>query len=328
VHHVELMAKSRSADQLLDRLSALRHEPLSDQTRERLGTALASKVSFIVAKAAEIALELKVGGLCHAMEDAFARFLGESPTDKACLAKTALARAALLLDYPADSIFRTGIRHVQMEGSFGPPVDAAAELRGLCGMGMAQVRASDVIEALIDLLADSEMQARIGAVRALEMSGKVESAALLRLKVVLGDREPAVIGECLTGLIRLTPRESLPLVKRFLHGHDEVVCEEAILALGTSREPAAFEMLRDFHSKAHAALRPTLLAAIASMRVPGAREFLLRLVECDSIAVACEVLDALKAHRSDPTLRQKLSEIASPRGEEQLKRMVARDFQG
>ena len=321
------MPKARSADQLLADLSALRQQPLTDETRQQLAAALAGKISFIVAKAAEVAMELKVGGLCHAMEDAFGRFLGATPTDKGCLAKTALARAALLLDCPADSIFRTGIRHVQVEGSFGPPIDVAAELRGLCGMGLAQVRAGDVIEHLIDLLADKEMQSRIGAVRALAMTGNPESAALLRMKAVMGDREPAVIGECLIGMLRLTPRQSLSLVKRFLCGDDEPLCEEAILALGTSREPAAFEMLRDFYPAARASLRPTLFTAIASMRLSEPREFLLRLLEHDSLTVATQVLTALDAYRSDSGLRQKLAEVANRRGDEQLKRILARDRQ-
>jgi hypothetical protein len=320
------MSKARSADQLLARLSALRQQPPTDQTREQLVVGLASKISIIVAKAADVALELKVGGLCHAMEDAFARFLGAEPTDKGCQAKTALARAALLLDYPADSIFRAGIRHVQKEGSFGPPVDVAAELRGLCGMGLAQVRARDVIEELIDLLPDEEVQARIGAIRALAMTGKPEAAALLRMKTVFGDRDPAVIGECLTALLRLMPKESLPLAKRLLHGRDEAVCEETILALGTSRDPSAFEMLRDFYQSARAGLRPTLLTAIACMRVPAAREFLLRLLEHDSISVGIEVLTALKPYRADSALCEKLAELVSRRNDEQLKRIIARDF--
>ena len=321
------MSKTRSADQLLATISALRHQPLTDASREQLRVGLASKISIIVGKAADVALELKAGGLCHAMEDAFARFMGDSPTDKGCMAKTALARAALLLDYPADSIFRTGIRHVQKEGSFGPPIDVAAELRGLCGMGLAQVRAGDLVEELIDLLADKEMQARIGAVRALGMAGKPESAALVRMKIVMGDPEPAVIGECLTGLLQMTPRQALPLAKRFLSSNDEAVCAEAILALGTSKEPAAFEMLRDFYQTAHAGVRGTLLTAIASMRLPEARAFLLGLVEHESIGAAIEVLGVMKAYRNDSVLREKLAEIAQRRGNDQLKQIVMRDFQ-
>src|ERR1051325_3831837 len=46
--------------------------------------------------------------------------------DKACAATTQIVNALYELDYVEPEVFLQGIHHVQMEGSFGPPVDAAA----------------------------------------------------------------------------------------------------------------------------------------------------------------------------------------------------------
>jgi hypothetical protein len=46
--------------------------------------------------------------------------------DRGCAAKTAVVRALEALAAPEDAIYLAGIRHVQMEGSFGPPIETAA----------------------------------------------------------------------------------------------------------------------------------------------------------------------------------------------------------
>ena len=74
---------------------------------------------------------------------------------------------------------------------------------------------------------------------------RIESAALiLRLKGRLGDREPEVLSESLCGLLAGAPKENLPLVSGYLDVDDIPVREAAILALGRSRLPEAFEVLR------------------------------------------------------------------------------------
>ena len=45
---------------------------------------------------------------------------------------------------------------MQKEGSFGPPVDVAAELRGVCALGLVKIGYGDVLVELTDLLADVE----------------------------------------------------------------------------------------------------------------------------------------------------------------------------
>src|SRR5690348_10394194 len=132
------MSKARSVEDVLAGIAALRGRPAGPEAREQIVTALASKANIVAAKAADIARELNVSGLCSELGEAFIRFLRDPKSaDRGCAAKTAIARAALELECPEEELFRLGIRHVQMEG-FGPS-DVAAELRGLCALGLVQV---------------------------------------------------------------------------------------------------------------------------------------------------------------------------------------------
>lgn len=322
------MAKGRGVDLVLERLGALRGTAPTPEARGLIAKGLDSSVSFVAAKSADLAREMKLEDLCPQFPIAFNRFLpGNKGEDKGCAAKTAIARAALELECGAEELFRAGVRHVQMEGSYGGAVDVAAELRGLCGMGLVQVRYRDVMNELADLLTDSQPQARIGAVRALAYAGREDGALLLRFKVHTGDSDSAVIGECLAALLQLQPDQSLPLVERLLDSPREGIREEAALALGSSKRPEAFEVLRRHYSaRIEPGFRPTLLLAIASSRDPQAVEFLAKLVETERPAAAADAIAALRIYRNDAALRARLALAVEKRAEESLLAVFGREF--
>lgn len=318
------MAKARGADELLDNLGALRRKPLTPEAREQIAAGLAHRVNFVVAKAADVAREMKAADICSELQAAFARIFDN---DRGCAAKTALARAALELECPAEAIFRAGIRHVQMEGSFGAPVDVAAELRGLCALGLAQVRSRGFMGELAELLADPQPTARIGAVRALASAGREDGVLLLRFKARTGDPDQAIIGECLTALLQLQPRESLEMVGQFLDGSDEPLRAEAALALGSSKLPEALHMLKQRYSReAGSEFRQTLLSAIASLRLPAAVDFLSSLVETESSSEAAHVIRALRIYRHDSALRDRLSRTIDRRADDSLRKVFQKEF--
>jgi hypothetical protein len=303
------MAKKRTVEEVLAGLSALRGGPVTDDAREEIISALGSRVSFVVAKAADLARELRITGLSVELRQAFDRFLNDSKApDKGCAAKTAIARTALELECGDEEMFRAGIGHVQMEGSYGEPVDAAAELRGLCGMGLVQVRSRAAMNCLAELLNDRESAARTGAVRALVYSARAEAVLLLRFKALAGDREPAVIGECLAGLLSLDPREALEFVGRFLNSPQDTIRDEAALALGTSKEAGALEMLKLQYSKtSDRQFGQILLTSIAGLRLPSAVEFLISIIETERPAVAADALAAARIFRNDPAMRERIA---------------------
>src|SRR5260370_36897336 len=135
--------------------------------------------------------------------------------DQGCKALIAIAKALATMDQPAPQVYFAGIRHVQKEGSFGPPVDAAAPLRGLCAQGLVRMSHPDALLEGVTLLADPEIAARAGAVRALGESGQSEGVLLLRLKALLGDDEE-IMDECFAALLRLSPPPPLGVRAAFL----------------------------------------------------------------------------------------------------------------
>src|ERR1041384_8340901 len=88
---------------------------------------------------------------------AFHRFMiNPEKTDKGCAAKTAVVKALLAADIDDDEVFRIGVRHVQLEPTWGGRSDTAAQLRALCGLGLVQVGSSEALIELAALLADKE----------------------------------------------------------------------------------------------------------------------------------------------------------------------------
>ena len=150
------MPKPRPVETALAQLAALKGMGPATLAAE-LPKYLANKSNIVVAKAADLARAAGVESLVPQLVAAFDRFM-ESPTktDPTCAAKREIANALYELGAPAQAVFLTGIRHVQKEAAWGPPVDTAAELRGLCALGLVRMGYRDVMTELADLLADGE----------------------------------------------------------------------------------------------------------------------------------------------------------------------------
>ncbi len=82
---------------------------------------------------------------------------------RAALAKTAIAKALYEMEVKAESVFLRGIHHIQMEGVWGGNTDTAAELRGICALGLVRCNYRDVLDELGELLADAQAPARMMA---------------------------------------------------------------------------------------------------------------------------------------------------------------------
>jgi HEAT repeat protein len=129
---------------------------------------------------------------------------------------------------------------------------------------------------------------------------------LLRYKVRLGDKDSAVLGDCFAGLIALDPDESIPFVAEQLNGRPPEVQEEAALALGESRRPAALEHLKKrWATGPNEKIQDALLLAVALLRVPPALDFLLEILAGGDKVSASAALGALAIHRHNPDVRQR-----------------------
>jgi HEAT repeat protein len=309
---------------VLAALATVREDPESAASLEALRAALAGRSAAAVARAARLAGELELAVLASDLVTAFERIFGGGIADPGCTAKTAIADALYRLGHDAAGVFLRGVRHVQMEPVFGGRVDTAVDLRGACALGLVRIGYRDALLELADLLADREPPARISAARALAYRGGHDAVPLLRLRVLAGD-EPAVIGECLAALLRLSGRGALPFAAGFLgHGNPEVA-EAAALALGASRLEEAFADLRDWAERALSpVLRRTGLVALAMLRRDAALEYLFGLVETAAPATAAQAVEALGMYKGEQALEDRLRAAAGVRKERPVRDALRR----
>lgn len=324
------MPKQPSTEDALAAIHAIRQAPEKYDLARDLAPFLRHKSNHVVAAAAATAERLEASALASDLVEAFDRQMRDpSKLDPGCKASIAIVQALVQLEDAAAKVFFSGIRHVQKEGSFGPPVDAAAPLRGLCARGLARMGHPDALLECVTLLADSEIPARTGAVRAIADSGRPDGVLLLRLKTLLGDKEIEVIGECFSALLSLDPGGSLEFVARFLNSGVEGIPEQSALALGESRLAGAFPILRDAWEQGGAReQRRTLLVAIAMLRVDEALEFLLERLRSEGGHVAADALAGLVFYARDEAVATRIEEIIRQRGDSALEAVFVREFRG
>ena len=322
------MAKSHALEDTLAALSRLRDDPTSAAALAELRKALNGKSSHAVAKAAQIAGESEIGALTPELVAAFERFMvNPVKSDPNCRAKAAIADALYRIGHDDETIFLRGIRHRQMEPVYGARVDTAIDLRAACALGLARMNAPDVLVELGDLLADPEARVRAAAAQAIAYYGSEHGVPLLRLKVLSGDDDATVISECLTGLLRLAPASSLPFAARLLDVTDPAISEAAALALGGSRLPEAFDVLRQWWDRtADVALRRTALLAIAMLRRDQPLDFLFSLIKEANGPTARAAIAALGMYRHDDAVRQRVMETVQQRTDVDLHAAVADAF--
>jgi len=322
------VAKAPPTEEALKAILAIREAPEKYDLKRDLAPFLHHKSNHVVAAAAATAERLEAAGLAQHLVDAFVDLMqNPSKRDPGCKALLAIAKALAAMDQDAARVYFLGIRHVQMEGSFGPPVDAAAELRGVCAQGLARMLHPDALEECVTLLADREAAARAGAVRGVADSGSSEGVLLLRLKALTGDKSAEVMAECFAALLRLAPAPSLDFVAKFLYESADDVAEAAAFALGESHSPAAFGLLRTaWEATAEPERKRTLLLAIAMSRLDEAVEFLLARVNQDSERAAADALAALGMYARDETIRARVEAAVAGRGGAALRAVFDREF--
>ena len=244
------MGKRPSTEDALAAIRSIRDAPENFDLKRDLAPFLLHKSNHVAAAAADTIGRLEAVTLCQALADAFLEWMkNPAGRDPGCKALTAIAKTLAAMDHPSAQVYLAGIQHVQMEASFGPKVDAAAALRGLCAQGLARMSHPEALLECVTLLADSETAARAGAVRAISESGQHAGVLLLRFKALIGDRDEEVVAECFAGLLRLAPAESLEFVAGFLHSPSGEIAERAALALGDSPKPLRFRCSKWLGSK-------------------------------------------------------------------------------
>jgi hypothetical protein len=304
------MAKS---DPLADSLAKLKQlDPSAPDATAELTRALQSKSNLVVARAATIIHDNLLSAFAGELVKAFERFMAAPmKTDKGCTALTAIAKSLYEINADADATFLLGLRHFQPEPVWGGSQDTAAELRGYSALGLVRNNHRDVLNELAELLMDPEPTARHMAARAIGYNQDPTGAPLLRLKILAGDANYDVLTECLSSLVKLTPAKSVDFIGRLLDSKDDDLRQAAVLALGESRQPAAWELLRDRYDREILADgRKVLLLAMAMTRHTAAVEFLIETIAESDKLLATAAIEAMRIYRNDEAIKKRVGKAA------------------
>jgi hypothetical protein len=314
------MARRSLTEADFEKIRELKSRDPSAVSDADLRPLLQSKNAAAVASIATYAADNRRAALIPEMIDAFTHFTrnGEK-TDPGCAAKLAIANALCALDHRDAGVYLIGVRTFQLEASYGPRVDTAGELRGRCAEALVTCLYPHALLEIAPLLVDKEPQCRVGAVRAASLVVGDAGAALIRLKLTLGDEEPIVLGECCAALLEIDGKLHSDFVAEFLHDPESDVAQAAFAAIVESKSAAGLDVLKRAYTQAFTpGSRKSILAAIARLRVDGAMSYILELVETAEAPRAREVLECLLPLKDDHPFRARLDASLKKRKEPAL----------
>jgi len=218
---------------------------------------------------------------------------------------------------------------VQLEPVWGGRADTASKLRGTCALALVacDLDAFEILTRLTDLLTDPETPVRIDAAQAIAQLSAKEGVLPLRLKALVGDAEPEVIGHCFSALLSLAPRESLGFVASFLHRPETDLRMEAAGALAGSREPEALEYLKHFwDAQTDPQVKRMLLTLLAGSPLPLAAEFLFFVLQDVTGQSAVDALTALSKSRYRAQFQKRVVGLVRERRDSTLTRILETEF--
>jgi len=306
--------RSRPEEKKLESLGQL----AADRTIERatLQPFLADKHFRVVAKASTLAGERSLPELTADLLAAYARFLDDPvKRDPNCIAKGAIARALVNLGCDDVDFYLAGIRYTQLEPVWGGSADSGIDVRCSCALGLVNTGYSRAIHELTVLLNDKEARARTGAAHAISCGNPREAEAVLRLKVLVGDAEAEVIGECFTSLLSIAPLECLLFVATYLGGENESIRDFAALALGECRNPKVVEYLRAAWESCGALgeFPMVLIRAAALNRTEPAFDWLMAIIETGAKRHSDAAVEALAVYERNTKLSDRVAQALARR---------------
>jgi HEAT repeat protein len=273
------------------------------------------------------------------------RFFADAvKTDPKCWAKEALAKALVKLEHREKDAYLRGLKHHQMEASWGPPVDSAGGLRGTCAHALVDcpgIPDDELVALLLEALVDQDKSVRVEAARAIGNVGGTGAALALRLRALMGPVNPdvdtpEVLGAVYAALLSLEGAEAIPLVAAVLENGDDLAAEAAF-ALAESRMLVALAALiarvrgsgmgGGGHKAPDAWFAGALTNAIAITRLPEAFDFLVGEIENES-RYAAAALEALGRIAPSVELRGRIEKAVVGTGSERLLKAFQEYFSG
>jgi hypothetical protein len=317
-----------------EKLEALLKHRFGDDAKadgEVLAAALSDRHYRVVAKAAEIATERLCYPLTASLIGAYQRLLTDpAKRDPQCYAKKAIARALVALECNDTQFFLAGLSYRQLEPVWGGVADTAVDVRCSCAMGLVNSGYPRALQELTTLLNDPDIRARQGAVQAIACGDPRAAEVLLRFKVLVGDAESEVLGDCFSALLTVGGEQCVPLVAGHISHDGAATSELAALALGESRLPLALESLRQAWENIPLRddLRRALLRAIALHRSDAAFDLLFSIVAEGSASSAEAALEAVATYRHNTKLTERVRATLTARDDRRLTAAFAQLWDG
>jgi hypothetical protein len=313
----------RGFDEQMAALDALKGRELNADDIALIKKSLAHRNNFIVGKAARFAEDSGLIELVPDLLTAYDRFFtNPEKTDPQCWAKNALSRALARLECRDKDVFLRGLRHHQLEPTWGGRSDSAGTLRAHCAHALIASNGLDnqeLLVILIDTLVDEDKTVRLETVRALAQLGEM-AVPVLRLRAMIPSRppeEPEVLGQCFSALLAIERDAAIPFVVRFLEAGDDPA-GEAAFALAETRSPAALApLLTRLKASADEWFSGVLLSAIALTRLPEAIDFLIAMIERDE-REAPRAIEAVRRIATSEELRARFVQAVEASGSPRL----------
>src|SRR5215469_3565924 len=183
----------RAFDEQMAALEALKGRELDADAIALIKKSLGNRNNFIVARAARLAEDHSLADLLPDLLAAWDRFFTNAEkTDPQCWAKNALSRALARLECRDKDVFLRGLRHHQMEPTWGGRSDSAGTLRATCAHALVACEGlgnHELLVILLDALVDEDKSVRVETVRALVQLGEI-AVPVLRLKTMIHSQPP------------------------------------------------------------------------------------------------------------------------------------------
>jgi hypothetical protein len=288
---------------------------------EQICKALARRNNFLVSKAAKLVADAEIFALLPDVLTAYDRFfLDAAKSDPQCWAKNALVNTLVKLEHRQKDAYLRGLRHHQMEGSYGGLSDTAGALRGACTHALVNcpgISDADLLTLLLEPLTDSDKTVRIEAARAIGQLGGVSAALLLRLRALLGKDEPEVLGAVYSALLSVEGASAVALVAAALKEGDDLAAEAAFALADLRSQEALAALTIRLRAGADTWFGSVLLSAIALTRLPEAMDFLLALIAQET-REATAALEAIGRIAPNAELRARVAQAVSQTGSPRL----------
>ena len=167
------------------------------------------KSNHVAAAAAQTVGRLEAVALAEPLADAFAEWMKNPGRARSGMQGLDHDREDAGCDGSSRSCgfsHRQGIRHVQMEASFGPRVDTAAALRGLCAQGLARMSHPDAFGGMRDAAGRSGACRARGTIRGIPRPGNTRECCC-SIQGADGDADEEVMADFFARVLRLAAAE-------------------------------------------------------------------------------------------------------------------------